>query len=445
MPDYLERYPPSDEKFDNEDSNYLLGIEDNDHDTEALPPQKKTFLQNHLLSALCLTLHLVLILLHIVALISAVRHWEHRFTFAIDDQATVSFWVTVSTQTFGTAYSAILVFLTQKLAKRRNFGPNRTLTAIKDDISAWAGLGSAFVSLWNQLSVPASVCGTLSIVGYLSCISILHISIPAIISVEVFNATVNVPATTLGIPEYVNTSVINSTRNYMTTFAVHLLPFRGLFDDSQMLGLLNGSLHEVLRNTTSAKGTAHVSAFGFNISCGYVPARISNVNPVDIDVLVNGLPGSFTIYAGNPYLMSNSLRIYQSDQVDETHNSIYLSTTTVVVDSQGNLGAPLIFAQQPTAVVQNLTNFDLSSSQIQFLKCSKSIVPQFAIIDATSNNILDGSLSPSIYKNYSTWVPAAELDFASQSSTLLGGGLWSEIVSSIRDPIGSLGTWAVNE
>ncbi|KAF7376809.1 hypothetical protein MSAN_00098300 [Mycena sanguinolenta] len=362
------------------------------------------------------------------------KHWEHHLTFPIEHQGTVSLWVTVVIQTFGTVYIAILVYLIQNLAMRRNFGSGQTLTAIHDVISAWAGLGSALISLWKQASVPASVFGTLNIVGYLCCISILHISIPAMISVEVFNTTLAIPASTLGIPEYVNGSAINSTRNYMNTFGTNVLPFRGLFDGPQMQGLLNGTLYEVLLNTTSAKGTAQVSATGFNISCGYVSAQISDVDldPGDggLWLIVDGLPG--WLNGRDSSLFSNALSIYDAYGfgMTDNNNSIYLSTTAVVVDSQGNLGSPLIFAQQPPGIFRNLTNFNLSSSQIQFLKCSKSIVPQSATIDATSNIVLDGTLRPDIYKNHSTWISAAELDFAPKSSTLVGSGLWSETLCS---------------
>src|ERR1700761_9282082 len=85
-----------------------------------------------------------------------------------------------------------------------------TLTAAHDNISAWAGLGSALATLFNQVSVPASVLGTLTIVGYLGCIAALHVSIPAILSVDAFNTTVRVaiPASTSGMPKYANSSVI---------------------------------------------------------------------------------------------------------------------------------------------------------------------------------------------------------------------------------------------
>jgi hypothetical protein len=89
-----------------------------------------------------------------------------------------------------------------------NFGTHKTLTVIHDSISSWAGLGSALVTLFSQVSIPTSVSGTFNIVGYLGCISVLHITIPAILSVETFDTTVAVPASTFGIPEYANSTAI---------------------------------------------------------------------------------------------------------------------------------------------------------------------------------------------------------------------------------------------
>jgi hypothetical protein len=87
----------------------------------------------------------------------------------------------------------------------------------------------------------------------------------------------------------------------MRSFPGNFLSWRGILDDSHMLGLYNGSLHEVLKTTTAKKGQAQVSALGFNISCGYVTANIQlvelvPVNPVSgfsgsgFDLTVNGVP-----------------------------------------------------------------------------------------------------------------------------------------------------------
>ncbi|KAJ7191489.1 hypothetical protein GGX14DRAFT_600487 [Mycena pura] len=378
--------------------------------------ERKGFLGS--LSALCFTLHLLLVLIHIAVLLSAIHHWEHRFTFLIEHQTTVSFWTAVVSQSFGTIYCAVLVLLTQKLAMQRTT-ELMTFTAVHDNISAWAGLGSALATLFNQVSVPASVLGTLSIVGYLGCIATIHVSIPAIISVDAFNATarVAIPVRTSGMPEYANSSVMNATLDYMITFPGQLLPWRGIFDDSQMLGLSNGSLYEVLDVTTPGNDKAQVSAIGFNITCGYLSAEIQSVTSDIMTLLVDGV-ANFTI--GSDALLPNTVSVYP---LGSPNNSLVMWTTIAISDSEGHQGSPILFDQQSHSVLQNLTQLNLNISQLELFRCSKSLVAQTGLISAQSNTIVNGSLYPDIHKTQSIWVPGLELDFISQGSSLLGNDL----------------------
>lgn len=86
-------------------------------------------------------------------------------------------------------YLALLVLVTQRLALVRDLRTQQTLTAIHDKTSAWLGLGSSLATLVDQVKVPATVSGVLFIVLYLAGIAVLHVVIPAAISVNVYNAT----------------------------------------------------------------------------------------------------------------------------------------------------------------------------------------------------------------------------------------------------------------
>ncbi|KAF7330652.1 hypothetical protein MSAN_02450400 [Mycena sanguinolenta] len=422
-PESYEEYSSAEDPSSEQAAVSLLTM---DHLVDRLEPsvatERKGFLRKHLLSALCFTLHLWLVLVHVAILISAIKHWEHRFTFPIEHQTTVSFWTTVVTQSFGTIYCALLVFVTQRLAMRHNLGLTKTLTAAHDCISAWAGLGSALTTLLNQVFVPASVFGTLNIVGYLGCISVLHITIPAILSLEAFNATVAVSAITSGFPEYANSMSINSTQDYMTTFPARFLPWRGIFDDSLTLGLSGSSLYEMLKNTTSRPGQAQVAALGFKISCGYLSA--DSLNPRDPAPEATGFMfdiGENPAVQIFPSVLPNEVSI-----INNNDNSIYMYTTATVVDSHGAQGSPFIFSQQSPSFLQNITGINLKTSQIQFLQCFKSSVAQSGVIDSQSNAIAAGSLYPNIQENYSAWILASEVVAPAQSSSLLDS--WSEIL-----------------
>ncbi|KAJ7210336.1 hypothetical protein GGX14DRAFT_565541 [Mycena pura] len=209
---------------------------------------------------------------------------------------------------------------------------------------------------------------------------------------------VAIPASTSGMPEYANSSVINPTRNYMLGYPAEFLPWRGILDDSQMLGLSNGSLYEVLDATTPGNDKAQLQ----------------------IVILVDGVPGSMTLGYGD--LVPNTVSL---GPLGAINNSLSILTTIAISNSEGHQGSPILFDQQSQSAVQNLTQLNLNSSQFELLQCSQSLVAQTGVISAQSNTIISGSLYPDIHKTQSTWISGLELDFISQDSSLLGDDLWS--------------------
>jgi hypothetical protein len=102
----------------------------------------------------------------------------------------------------GQVYSAVLVLVTQMLSLRRSLKMDQTLTATHDTSAAWAGLGSATVLAWNQKAVPASIVGVFLVFLYLGSISVLHITIPALFSIQAFTTSRSVPAITQSLPSF---------------------------------------------------------------------------------------------------------------------------------------------------------------------------------------------------------------------------------------------------
>jgi hypothetical protein len=97
-------------------------------------------------------------------------------------------------------YSSLLVFVTQVLAMRRSLRIRQTLTATHDNAAAWAGIGSATVRVWNQKAHSTSIISVLSAFLYLGNISILHITIPTLFSLQSFNSSPSFPVITHGLP-----------------------------------------------------------------------------------------------------------------------------------------------------------------------------------------------------------------------------------------------------
>jgi hypothetical protein len=95
-----------------------------------------------------------------------------------------------------------VVFVTQKLAYQYNLEKYQTLTATHDNLLSWSGIGSALNGLYLQISLPASVTGTLSVFAYLMLVTVIHITTPALVSVQTFSLSTSSVVPTAGIPQW---------------------------------------------------------------------------------------------------------------------------------------------------------------------------------------------------------------------------------------------------
>lgn len=98
-----------------------------------------------------------------------------------------------------------LIFVSQQLAPRRNLHIRQT-TYDNMSVSGWTGLGADLLTLWSQSLIVASVIGTLR-GSYFVFAAIIHVTTPAIFSLQPFSMTSHTAiSTTLGPP---NISVKN--------------------------------------------------------------------------------------------------------------------------------------------------------------------------------------------------------------------------------------------
>ncbi|KAJ7142615.1 hypothetical protein C8R44DRAFT_725953 [Mycena epipterygia] len=418
---YTETHPESGTDTSAEHSSPLLpSMPDADQiDSLNIGFVQKSFRRRYWLQLLFFFLHIGLVLVQVAFLVTGLSHWEHKITFPLQHQSTVSFWATEVTTTFVT-----------KLAMRWNIMSSQPLTKTHDSIASWAGLGSALATLYSQLSVPLSVFGSLHVVGYLGCITALHIITPTIFSVATFNSSVFVTVDAVGTPQYANLTTQNATNAFMKVFPTGFLPWIGNLDGSQALGLFNNTMYEVLNDAKLGSGEAQVSAIGTNITCGYLPAVL---NSIDIDrdgpawnITLGSLNTVYSLPDQNIlYILGGFFSGFQLPK-----NSIILYTPNIVVDSEGQTGSPLRF--EP---VNNTDAFNSTATitQLQFLQCSKSLIHQSGTVDSQSRILKTSSLSPNIYKTSSKWALFDDIEFDSQDSTMLGSDLWSDILTA---PVG---------
>ncbi|KAJ7486745.1 hypothetical protein FB451DRAFT_1534777 [Mycena latifolia] len=362
-------------------------------------PRESLFKSSRGLRLLSLILHSMLVVMHLALIGVWATAMEHRFMFSVDKQNTVHLALTMISTTFGTT-----------LSMRRSLQADQTLTATHDTAAAWAGIGSAVAHIWHQKAVSASLIGVLAVFMYLGNILVLHITTPALFSVEIFPSVEFVSVGTQSLPAFNDSGYDRSAydgeafwyaQERMDSYApgsLYFLPSVVRSPPNETLGLSGGTLYDVLDNNAGT-GTTFVNATGFNITCG-------SVTSLDVH-FVPELPGMWygttdgtenTMFAIpqtrnilKPGVISVA-SLYGETWMDSL-NSLLLYSTIPIVDSSDSRG-PWITLDPP---------MNYSVSIIQLFACSQILTNQTAVVGAQSRQIV--TLDPEIKKTTSAWEP----------------------------------------
>ncbi|KAJ7437394.1 hypothetical protein FB451DRAFT_178349 [Mycena latifolia] len=378
-------------------------------------PTTPWFQSTKTLRRLSLVLHSTLFVIHLALIWVWAKGLEHHLVFTLENQKLVSLLITAILTTFGTIYSAVLVLVTQTLSIRRSLQMDQTLTATHDNSAAWAGVGSAILHVWHQKAVPASVIGVLSTFLYLGTILVLHITTPALVSLQTFNSSRSVLVPTQSLPSYNWSNNVDFDADILSEYlpgSLSYLPF--VVGTTTTEGLYGGTLYDILDPSAAiVPGNVSVNATGFNITCGYVhPQMARGLDDQMRDVWVNLVidneeSDAFTLYPTQPGMIS-------AFAVSATglSASIMLYATVPIIDSNNRRG-PLLDLDPPmtTKAWENNIGWDSNGtaymrvSSVQAFRCSQSLVPQTAFIDSQSRNLL--AVEPALTKTTSTWLPYA--------------------------------------
>ncbi|KAJ7034235.1 hypothetical protein C8F04DRAFT_1183523 [Mycena alexandri] len=353
------------------------------------------FSSSNALRLLSLTLHSVLIAIHVALLLVWSRGLEHRIIFSLDHQKKVSFIITAVTTTFGTIYSALLVFVTQTLFTRRSLQITQAVTVIHDTSAAWSGIGSAFLHLWRQTAVRGSAFSVLTALLYLGNILVLHITTPALFSAAAFNSSIDIPVGTqshLPVFNWSNDTILD-TDNLLHSVTGSLYYIPSILGNTTSAGLNNGTLYDVLNDNDGVKNVV-VNATGFNVTCGYPP---------HMNMSFKGTPKNDWLWWGvsvdphSDYPIINEFPTTQPAMIrpvtpGETYPpNLMLYTTIPIVDS--NKTHPPLLDLRPA------TNDSIS--HVQIMQCDLSLVPQKVSLEARTQVVL--SIEPNITKTKSAW------------------------------------------
>ncbi|KAF7344292.1 hypothetical protein MVEN_01720700 [Mycena venus] len=380
-------------------------------------PKRSVLQSSSSLRLLSVILHSTLIVIHLVLLGVWAKELQHNVVFSLEHQKLASLFITSITTTFGTVYSAVLVFLTQTLSLRRSLHVDQMLTATHDNAAAWSGIGSAVVYLWHQRTVRASLVSVLFAVLYLGNILGLHVTTPALFSLEAFNSNRFVPVGTNSLVA-LNSSIdlsdaaeVNTALSSMDAYAsqsFYLLP--SIFGSSTNLGLHQGTLYDEVDDNPGV-GEMTVDAKGFAVSCGYVPGVQVQFGQ---DIL-GGAEWTFKLPDGSVYYDVHGEPFVADYRVGSTLPGVISAlgrgpagftfySTIPILDSSGSNGSSVELVPAWNA------NTEYAISEVQVFECSMELVDQTGLVDSQSHKISPGSIIPSIRKTSSTWTASGSVN-----------------------------------
>ncbi|KAG2344920.1 hypothetical protein BDR05DRAFT_961340 [Suillus weaverae] len=333
----------------------------------------------------CYVLHGMLVMIHIVLITSYISHWEHHVTLSFTPRNT-DFWPVVlsaSLQAFYTFYTAVLVFLTQRLAISRALIRRLKLTAIHDISGAWAGLGSALSSVWKQADIRASLWATTAVTTYLVCISVLHITSSTLLRFQTFNSSMTTRvSTTLGWVDASNTSAMEGTDPNWGAITASL-PVMSRFPGLLSAGVSNNTVYDTLQ-TSSVVGHATVNATTIASKCEIIPNVIFSLNDNTASVLIGD--ESFVLLPAAPPWTDQIQVLSSANLMDDrdVYNFIppgflLMVSTLLEIEPavQKEVAVPMIW--QSMVVNQSI--------EVYFMQCLLSTSNTAVVIDTQTNTL----------------------------------------------------------
>ncbi|KAG2125724.1 hypothetical protein DEU56DRAFT_961190 [Suillus clintonianus] len=353
----------------------------------------------------CYMMHAILVMIHVVLVILYIAHWEHRVTLLFTPMNN-DFWPVVlsaSLQAFYTIYTAVLLFLTQRLAVSRTLVRRQKLTAIHDVSGAWAGLGSALSSVWQQTDVSASWWMTSTVAAYLACISVLHVTSSTLLQIQTFSTsmTTSVPTTLAWLNDL---STITSP-NYSAVYDVNWEPITAFLPVFNQLpgvvsaGLSNTTVYDTPQQTNAIVGNATVNATTITSYCGLLPNISSSViyppntsfNPTPINPMIlanTSFDNGALLFFGASIPWSDQIRVLSSGLIPPHGEAgvVFMVSTLLDIDPSVKdvFAAPIPWEMKNSSGVLEL----------YFVQCSLSAVSAEAVIDIQTK-ILQNPVSAS--------------------------------------------------
>ncbi|KAJ6578548.1 hypothetical protein B0H19DRAFT_1063020 [Mycena capillaripes] len=155
------------------------------------------------------------------------------------------------------------------------------MTGIHDRQAAWSGLGSAVNTLWNQLSVPASIWNVAAITGYLMTMAGLKITTPALFRLASVNQVVSIVTNSTLSSPFLLAPLWNESSQQPMPPSAQMIDFALSMASASItkqdpsntgfgLGLQANMLYDVVSPNTGS-GSVKVNTHIMNVTCGTAP------------------------------------------------------------------------------------------------------------------------------------------------------------------------------
>ncbi|VDC03888.1 unnamed protein product [Peniophora sp. CBMAI 1063] len=434
-------------------------------------------------------LHLAVPVIYIVLCIVRLIGVENNIHVPLTSASRTQTWINLASHIVMLALATGIIALMQPIATRSPFGNlPQSLTALSDKVSTWSGLGSSLLNLWHNLRYPITLRNAFLITIYFAALSGLGISssflfdVPTVKSTNVTRAATRIgspsvsaliPLTIDGIPSDFSNMTFDWYRSGVSVGM--------LIEDNTTVyaGLSANRIYDTLSLAmpSSANASALVNYTDFNVKCGAVPGvSLEATAPLETIREVISAAGKATggfdsressLLQINYTLGDQPMTLYDSLSVSWTNTSwtvgrlwqpadvlVRIPTSPLIPGIGRNLilyniynETGLVSGSRPILDAKNSTGSPWSLNilqpygyptkttgmMIQAIGCSLSTSTGQAVIDATTNELIEKPDPWQGASSNSTW-EGWEPDLA-QSNSL------EDTWASMFLPNGSLSLW----
>ncbi|GJE90216.1 hypothetical protein PsYK624_063430 [Phanerochaete sordida] len=211
--------------------------------------------------AFCVFLHVLLVLLHLVAVMAADARWESRVTWDLNGftAAWLPLLLSSGIRIFAMLYLTFCVNRTQRLMVQRDMYLQQELTDLHDKTHAWNGLWSALEACWWKLKKKESMSSVSVITLYISMMIVLHVTIPGTLQVVTYLDT-----------DTVSRNITLANASYVPDL---LIPYDilSVYNQFPTKGLTGNMVYDVIPLVPNATATTEVNAAIYEVDCGVLP------------------------------------------------------------------------------------------------------------------------------------------------------------------------------